>query len=214
MRFLKRNKLKQEYKVMRQAAAGGGNVLQEYHRPTPECPQPERWHMYDSMTAEVEVLEFFRTLTTTMKPRLIVETGAFLGISSLWFAEGLEANGFGKVVSCELDPVVYAAAKERIEGSALSSWIDLRNTSSLEMVVEGEIDLLLCDSDVDIREAEVRRFLPQVSPQGLVLMHDASTHMRTVREAARKLEAEGLLSCVFLPTPRGLVVAQRREGRL
>ena len=59
----------------------------------------------------------------------------------------------------------------------------------------------------------MRRFLPQVRPTGLVLMHDASSHMKTVREAAFKLEGEGLLSCVLLPTPRGLVIAQRREGR-
>ena len=30
---------------------------------------------------------------------------------------------------------------------------------------------------------------------------------------ALKLEAEGLISVILLPTPRGLVVAQKREGR-
>ena len=55
-----RMKGKQEYKVMRQAERAGGAVLPEYHRATPECPHPERWHMYDSMTAEIEVLELLR----------------------------------------------------------------------------------------------------------------------------------------------------------
>ena len=82
------------------------------------------------------------------------------------------------------------------------------------MPVEGRIDLLYSDSDMPIREAEVRRFLPQMNPQGLILLHDASTHLKTVRQAAQTLEAEGLLSCVYLPTPRGLVVAQKRAGRL
>jgi hypothetical protein len=44
-----------------------------------------------------------------------------------------------------------------------------------------------------------------------VLMHDASSHLRTVRDAALRLEAEGLLSVVLLPTPRGLVIAQKRD---
>ncbi len=205
---------KQEYKVMEQAARSGGAVLPEYHRATPECPHPERWHMYDSMTAEVEVLEFLRSLVTTIKPELVVETGSFLGVSTLWIAEGLRSNGFGKIVSCEFDPVVFKSAKEKIAASGLEMWIDLRNESSLEMHVEGRIDLLYSDSDMPIREAEVRRYLPQMNPQGLVLLHDASTHLETVRTAAGKLEAEGLLSCVYLPTPRGLVVAQRREGRI
>ena len=198
---------------MAQSARSRGAVLPEYHRATPECPRPERWHMYDSMTAEVEVLEFLRTLTTTIKPELIVETGSFLGVSTLWFAEGLRSNGFGKIVSCELDPVVFASAEERVAGSDLKNLIDLRNESSLEMAVSGRIDLLFCDSDLPLREQEVKRFLPQVNPYGLILLHDASSHMHVVREAAKRMEDEGLLSCVFLPTPRGLVVAQKRAGR-
>jgi predicted O-methyltransferase YrrM len=206
-------KLKQEHKVMRQAERAGGAVLQEYHRATPECPHPERWHMYDSMTAEVEVLEFLRTLVTTIKPELVVETGAFMGVSTLWIAEGLRANGFGRIVSCEMDPVVYAKARAAVDASDLAPWIDLRNQSSFEMEVEGTIDLFFADSDVSVRADEVRRFLPQIRPTGLILMHDASSHMKVVRQDAFALEREGLLSCVFLPTPRGLVVAQKREGR-
>jgi hypothetical protein len=44
-------------------------------------------------------------------------------------------------------------------------------------------------------------------------MHDASSHLKIVREAALKMEAEGLLSVVLLPTPRGLVIAQKRARR-
>src|SRR5271165_5203094 len=109
-----KKKLKQEHKVMLQAERAGGALLPEYHRATPECPHPERWHMYDSMTAEAEVLEFLRTLVTTLKPELIVETGSFLGVSTLWMAEGMRSNGFGRIVSCEFDPVVYAKAQEKI----------------------------------------------------------------------------------------------------
>jgi predicted O-methyltransferase YrrM len=209
-----KKKLKQEHKVMLQAERAAGELLPEYHRATPECPHPERWHMYDSMTAEAEVLEFLRTLITTLKPKLVVETGSFLGVSTLWIAQGLKANGFGKIISCEFDPLVFASAKEKIAASGLAEWIELRNESSLEMKVEGEIDLFFSDSDMPIRSAEVKRFLPQINPYGVILIHDASSHLKTVRDAAHALEAEGLLSCVFLPTPRGLVIAQKRQGRL
>jgi predicted O-methyltransferase YrrM len=209
-----RKKLKQEHKVMQQAARAAGALLPEYHRPTPECPHPERWHMYDSMTAEAEVLEFLRSLITTLKPTLVVETGSFLAVSTLWIAEGLRANGFGKIISCEADPVVFAEAQKKVAASHLAPYIELRNESSLEMRIDGQIDLFFSDSDMPVREAEVRRFLPQIRPTGLILLHDASSHLKTVREAAFTLEAEGLLSCIFLPTPRGLVLAQRREGRV
>jgi predicted O-methyltransferase YrrM len=212
-------KIKQEHKVMLQHERSGGNLQPEYHRATPECPHPQRWSMIDSMTAEVEVLEFIATLVTTLKPRLVVETGSFLGVSTEWIARGLERNGpladgyRAKVISCEFDPVVYAKAKSRIEASPLAPWIELRNQSSMEMHVEGTIDLFFSDSDLAIREAEVKRFLPQISPHGIILMHDASSHLKTVREAALKMESEGLISVVLLPTPRGLVIAQPRAGR-
>ncbi len=169
--------------------------------------------MYDSMTAEVEVLEFLQCLVTTLKPQLVVETGTFLGESTIRIAEGLKRNGFGRVISCESDPEVFAKAKQRIAASGLSKWIDCRNESSLNTQVKGTIDLLFCDSDVPQREQEVRHFLPQVNPCGVILMHDASSHMKIVREAALRLEQEGLISVVLLPTPRGLVLAQKREGR-
>ena len=208
-----RRKEKQEHRIMRQVMERGEKLQPEYHRATPECPHPERWSMYDSMTAEFEVLEFIKTLVTTVKPELIVETGSFLGVSTIWMAQGLKENGFGKIVSCEYDPAVYAKAKEKVDASAVKDWIDLRNESSLEMKVDGRIDLLFSDSDMPIREQEVRRYLPQLNPQGLILMHDASSHLKQVREAALKLEAEGLISVVLLPTPRGLVIAQKRAGR-
>ena len=198
---------------MLQAERAAGALLPEYHRATPECPHPERWHMYDSMTAEAEVLEFIRTLVTTTKPALVVETGSFLGVSTLWIAEALKANGFGKIISCEFDPLVFEKAKEKIAASGLSEWIELRNESSLEMHIEGTIDLFFSDSDMPIREAEVKRYLPQIRPTGIILIHDASSHLKVVRDAAFKLESDGLLSCVFLPTPRGLVLAQKKAGR-
>lgn len=212
MGFFKK-KMKQEHKVMLQHERAGGELQAEYHRATPECPQPQLWSMIDSMTAEVEVLEFIATLVTTIKPRLVVETGSFLGVSTEWIARGLERNGFGRVISCEFDTVVYEKAKERLATSPLSKWIELRNESSLEMEVEGTIDLLFSDSDMAVRAAEVKRFLPQMNANGVILMHDASSHLQVVRAAALQLEQEGLLSVVLLPTPRGLVVAQPRAGR-
>lgn len=204
---------------MLQHELAAGIVQPEYHRATPECPEPQRWSMIDSMTAEVEVLEFIATLVTTIKPRLVVETGSFLGVSTEWIARGLERNGpdadgkEGKVISCEFDTVVYAKAKQRIDGSPLSRWIELRNESSLDMQVDGTIDLLFSDSDMPVREAEVKRFLPQMNPNGVILMHDASSHLEVVRAAALRMEEEGLISVVLLPTPRGLVIAQPRAGR-
>jgi predicted O-methyltransferase YrrM len=188
-------------------------VQPEYVGATPECPHPEWWQMVDSQSSELEVLEFLKSIVTTAKPRLIVESGTFIGYSAIKIAEGLKANGFGKLITIEYDPAIFAKAKQRIDASGLGDWIEYRNASSLETPIEGTIDILFSDSHLTIREQEIRRFLPQIDARGLILVHDASSHFKVVREAALRLEQEGLISVVLLSTPRGLVIAQKRAGR-
>ena len=204
---------REEHRIIADVSAAGDSLQPEYTPATPECPHPELWKMYDSMSAEVEVLDFLKSLVVALKPKLVVETGTFMGVSTLAIAEGLKQNGFGRVITVEFDPKVFAKAKERFDASGLASWIDARNHSSLDLQVDGTIDLLFSDSDINIREREVRYLLPHISPHGLILIHDASSHQKVVREAALRLEAEGLLSVVLMPTPRGLVLAQKRAQR-
>jgi len=209
-RFLR---TREEHRIIADVSATGESLQPEYTPATPECPHPELWKMYDSMSAEAEVLDFLKQLVITLKPNLVVETGTFMGVSTLAIAQGLQQNGFGRVITVEFDPKVFAKAKERIDASGLAAWIDARNHSSLDLEVDGPIDLLFSDSDINLREREVRHLLPQISPNGLILIHDASSHQKIVREAALRLEAEGLISVVLVPTPRGLVLAQKRAGR-
>jgi len=54
--------------------------------------------------------------------------------------------------------------------------------------VPGTIDVLFCDSLPELRKADVRHFLPQINPNGLILMHDASSLLKTVREGAKRME--------------------------
>ena len=188
-------------------------VQPEYTPATPECPQPELWHMLDSQSTEVEVLDLLQSLVIALKPKVIVETGTFLGHGTPKLAEGARANGFGKVITVEFDPAIRERALARFESMGLSSWIESRLESSLDTVIDGTIDFLFSDSHLANREAEIRRLLPQLDPRGVLVIHDASSHFKLVREAALRLEAEGLISTVLLSTPRGVVIAQRREGR-
>jgi predicted O-methyltransferase YrrM len=203
----------EQYRILEQVANYGEGTQPEYAPATPECPNPEQWKMLDPMSSETEVIDFLRSLVTTVKPRLVVETGTFRGLSTVAIAEGMKQNGFGRVVTIEYDPKVYAAAKQRFQEGGFADWIECRNQSSLEATVDGTIDILFSDSHQPIREAEIRRFLPQINENGLILVHDSSSYLRIVREAMLRMEREGLLSVLLLPTPRGLAMAQKRNGR-
>jgi predicted O-methyltransferase YrrM/uncharacterized MnhB-related membrane protein len=209
-RFVKRH---EGHHILDRVSEQEDFVQAEYVGATPECPHPEWWRMVDSQSSELEVLDFLKSIVTTTKPRLIVETGTFIGYSAIKMAEGLRTNGFGKLITIEFDPEIFAKAKERIDASGLGDWIEYRNASSLETPIEGTIDIFFSDSHLTIREQEIRRFLPQIDARGLILVHDASSHFKVVREAALRLEQEGLISVVLLSTPRGLAIAQKRAGR-
>ena len=61
--------------------------------------------------------------------------------------------------------MVFAKAKEKIDASEFAPLIDLRSESSLEMKVDGTIDLFFSDSDPPVREQEIRHYLPQINRQ-------------------------------------------------
>jgi len=203
----------EEHRILQRIASQGEFLQSEWIPPTPECAHPERWQMLDPQSAEMEVLDLLESLMKAVKPELIVETGTFIGHSAIRMARALQANGFGKIITIEYDPVVFEKARQQIEASGMARWIEYRNASSLDTIIHGAIDVLYSDSDLNIREQEVRRFLPQIKPRGLVLIHDASSHFKVVREAALRLEEEGLLSVILMSTPRGLCIAQKRAGR-
>lgn len=71
--------------------------------PSPECPFPQRWSMIDGNTAELETLEFLHSVVRLLKPHIIVETGTWHGYSAVAMARALRQNGFGKVITYEID---------------------------------------------------------------------------------------------------------------
>jgi predicted O-methyltransferase YrrM len=201
------------HRILDHLVEQGDAVQKEYTPPTPECPNPQLWNMVDSQTTELEVLDFLKALVIAVKPRLIVETGTFLGYGTIKLAEGAKANGFGRVVTVEYDPALFEKARERVQAAGLGEWVECRNESSLTAQIDGDIDFYFSDSALAMREQEIRRLLPQVDPRGIIAIHDASSHFKVVREAALRMEHEGLLSVCLLSTPRGLVIAQRQQGR-
>jgi len=188
-------------------------MLPEYHRATPSVRIRSHWSMYDSMTAEVEVLEFLATLVDDRQAEPDRgRQGVSRGQLDLDGA-GAEADGFGRIVSCEFDPQVFAKAQEKMRLRAWPSGSILRNVSEPRDGGQRDHRFVVQRQRVDDPRAGRCGDSSADRPNGLVLMHDASSHPGMIREAALRLEAEGLLSVVLLPTPRGWRWRMKRAGR-
>ena len=51
----------------------------EWDKDFPEHPDVTKWNKWDDASAEVETIEFLYSLVRLIKPKLIVETGPFIG---------------------------------------------------------------------------------------------------------------------------------------
>ena len=190
------------------------NLQPEISAPTLECLEPRLWRCYDGFTAELEVLEFMAQLVLAVKPRLIVETGTYHGLAAFYLGRALAENGRGRLVTYEVVDEFHARSRSLIERGGLERIVECRLQSSLESADSETIDILFTDSQESIRAREIEHFWPRLSPASLVVVHDVNSGAhRGLRRQVLDFDTEGRLSVVFFPTPRGLALCQKREGR-
>jgi predicted O-methyltransferase YrrM len=168
------------------------------------APEPKWWHAPDSDSTECEVSE--------LVAELVIETGSAFGHTTALIAHALRRNGHGHLVSLEPDPGRAEVARSRVASYGLGAFCEVREQSSLDFTPPQEIDFAWFDSLYELRAEEFRRFRPWLSPGGIVAFHDWTSGLRghylDVRAEVEALAAEGLLRPVFVPSPRGIVVAE------
>lgn len=188
--------------------------IPEVSKPTNECPDPEIWHCYDAMSAEVEVLDFLYQFVKTVKPKLVVETGSYRGLGAVYIGKALKENGRGKLITCEIDRNLHQATQKLINKARMLDVVECRLVSSLDMQVEGDIDILFSDSLPEIRMKEIDKFWPQLKSTSTIIVHDVNSgDHHALRETVIRADKDRKISVVLLPTPRGLAICQKREGR-
>ncbi len=157
--------------------------------------RPERWLNNGSfLEGEDDLYPLLTAIVRMLKPVFIVETGTCRGLSTLAFAEGLECNKEGKIVTLEISKEFYSVAEKNFSKSKFEKRIVLKTMSSFKYLPEQNIDLLFLDAWD--REEEFFHFLPFLSVNGVVLLHDAY-----VPEFKKFIEN---INGTILPTPRGL----------
>ncbi len=186
-------------------------ILPEITPPTKECKNPRLWSMIDGWTAEVEVLEFIHSIVRLVKPRLVVETGTWLGYGAISIGKALEKNNYGSLITIEYDKNIYEKAKENISNENLSR-VKIVNCSSLNFKPSSKIDLLICDSAIDIRGREIKHFEKYLSEDAIIIFHDTSRRHKKVRLDVKKLMKEKTIEGIFINTPRGVSICKYIKG--
>jgi predicted O-methyltransferase YrrM len=163
----------------------------------------ELWSCNDIDSTEDEVVELIGSLVRATKPRICVEVGAHIGISSFEIGKALERNGRGHLHCFEAASEFARAAAERTAGLPVS----VHRIPDLEFDpagLPGPVDFLFVDGDLDNRGDSLRHWRPSLSANHLVAVHDSLKHWE-VRES---VESSGCSQRIDIVTPRGLTLMQ------
>jgi hypothetical protein len=68
--------------------------------------------------------------------------------------------------------------------------------------------MAIFDSELELRDVELRRFLPYLTEGAIVVFHDTAAHHQVVADGLRVLISEGVVFGIDLPTPRGVFIGK------
>lgn len=182
------------------------NTIPECSGPVSNCKFPFLYSMNDRIGSELEVHIFLKALTRLLKPQFILETGTYKGNSTIAFAEGLRENGFGHLVSIEIDNRLANRAKKMLKNYP----VEIINNSSLKYIPHEPIDLLFLDSKRILRKQEFNYFKKWLHKESIIVWHDSAYREKNpaVYNALKELCSDGALTYITFPTPRGLTISK------
>ncbi|WP_332774026.1 O-methyltransferase [Phenylobacterium sp.] len=136
--------------------------------------------MADKMVAlEPEKAELCWLLCRSLQARRVVEIGTSFGVSTLYLADAVRANGGGLVIGTEYEAAKAAAARANFATAGLSDLIDLREGDLRETlkVIEGPVDFVLMDIWTEMARPALELVAPHLRT-GAIVVADNTTQFR------------------------------------
>ena len=128
--------------------------------------------MADKLVAlEPAKAELCHLLCRSLRATRIVEIGTSFGVSTLYLAAAVRANGGGVVIATEYEPAKAAAARANFAAAGLSELIDLREGDLRETlkVIEGPVDFVLMDIWTEMARPAMELLAPHLRPGAMIL---------------------------------------------
>lgn len=177
----------------------------------------KKFQMFNTGSVEVETAEFLYAMVRLTKPTKILDTGTHYGVSAAYMAKACQDNGFGSVLSCEIDERYIKEAKQLWIACGLNTLITQFHGKSFD-VEKQQFDFMLLDTEPQIRFQELVKFFPMLAYGGFVFIHDLHRHMSQEQSEngfgwpfgelptqIKNWVKDGELRPMHFPTPRGFM---------
>lgn len=184
--------------------SGGIDARYRGYPKTDDFPNP--WHIgtldaatypnpHELLQGELELLAHMFTMVVELKPKLVFESGCNVGLMTRALAAGCWVNGFGHVVSCDIDERMVKYATEVCSGLP----VDIQLCAALSMDELKHADLLFIDSDEKSRVQEIGL----IKTGAVYVLHDtcAERWMREFCDGDDVVHVDG---------PRGFTIGRRK----
>jgi predicted O-methyltransferase YrrM len=161
-----------------------------------------------------EKAELCHQLCRALRARRVVEAGTSFGVSTLYLADAVRANGGGVVIGTEVEPEKARAARAVFAEAGLEKLVDLREGDLRETLrdVGGPVDFVLIDIWTPMARPALERVAPQLRPGAIVVCDNTTQFRDAYRDYFEFLEdPPNRFSTLTLPYPGGFELSVRLD---
>jgi predicted O-methyltransferase YrrM len=146
----------------------------------------------------------------SIEARRIVEVGSSHGVSTLYLADAVRANGGGVVIATEYEPDKVAEAQKNYAEAGLEEYVELRQGDLRETLksLEGPVDFVLLDIWTEMVVPAISLIGPHLRPGALVVADNTTDFAEPYAGYFEFLEEQGFVTQT-LPFDGGLELSMK-----
>lgn len=180
-------------------------------------------HLYPRMCSGHAQGRLLKMLTQMVRPRRVIELGAFTGYSALCIAEGMPPGA--ELHTIEIDDEMADELRATFDASPRASDIHLHIGDALEVIpaLPGEWDMAFIDANKRNYTAYYEALLPRMNPGGYILADNTLWGGKVTDPSSHDPQTEGIrafndlvardprVETVILPLRDGLTLIRVKE---
>jgi predicted O-methyltransferase YrrM len=150
---------------------------------------------------EADKAQFCHRLCCAIGAQNSVEVGTSHGVSTLYLADAVRANGGGRVIATEYEPDKASIARQHFQRAGLDDLIELREGDLLDTLshIDLSLDFVLIDIWMEMAAPALEQVFPHLHRGSIVVcdnteaFHDAyADYFRIIRDPARGFTTQTL----------------------